>query len=484
MPLRLAIVGRPNVGKSTLFNRLARKKLAIVDDLPGVTRDWRSAPAWILDQQLEIIDTAGLEEAFDDSLEGRMRRQTEAALARADVVLFLIDGRAGIMPLDEHFIKFLRELGKPVLLGVNKCESEAAVSDTLYESYRLGLGAPIPLSATHGHGLDQLYVALQPWFAGDEIEEDDTAEEAEAEPDWATLDALEGDESFDFAADETLAAQDAARPIKIAIVGRPNAGKSTLLNTIIGEERMATGPEAGLTRDSIAVAWTHKDRVMRLVDTAGLRRQAKITGRLERIAGAETFRAIRLAQVVVLVIDGTLGLERQDLRIAAQVIAEGRALILAVNKWDAVVDQKQVLQDILDRAGESISQVKPLPVVTLSALTGRNVQRLMDKVVETYDVWCRRISTGRMNRWLQNVTSAHPPPLVSGRPNKMRYITQIRSKPPCFAIWMSQPDELPDSYVRYLTNRLAQDYDLSGIPLRLVLRKSSNPFAGRARKKQ
>jgi GTP-binding protein len=478
MPLRLAIVGRPNVGKSTLFNRLARKKLAIVDDQPGVTRDWRAAPAWLLDQQIEVIDTAGLEDVFDESIEARMRKKTEEALEEADVILFLVDGRSGIMPLDMHFAKFLRRQDKPVILGVNKAESDNAVEAHLHEAYRLGLGTPVPLSGAHGHGVDQLYAALLPYFQNDEIDEDDENLD-DVNVNWDELDELEGREDYDFAETVDLSTEDAL-PIKIAIVGRPNAGKSTLVNQITKSERMMVGPEAGITRDAIAIAWEHKDRKLRLVDTAGLRRQARIQNKLERISGYETFRAIRLAQVVILVIDGTLGLERQDMRIAGQVLEEGRALILAINKWDQVKDQKEVLEEIKHRAAESIPQVKPLPMITLSALTGRNVNNLMDQVLTTYDLWRARVSTGRLNRWLQDVISAHPPPLVAGRPNRMRYMTQIKSRPPTFAIWMSRPDELPDSYQRYITNRLAQDYDMGGVPIRILLRKSKNPFANRS----
>lgn len=477
MNFTLAIVGRPNVGKSTLFNRLAGKKLAIVDDTPGVTRDWREAEGQLFDRDLRIIDTAGLEEAFDDSIPGRMRKQTEAALAHADAVLFVVDGRAGLTPLDEYFAGWLRRQGKPVLLGVNKCEGEINAAAGLAEAYRLGLGDPIPMSAAHGQGFDDLYQALRPLM--DEKNPEIEMEEDESEDDlWddaadGSLDAVEGDEDFVFT---DIQEDIEEKPIKLAIVGRPNVGKSTLLNVLIGQERVMTGPEAGLTRDAIAVQWEYEGRKIRLVDTAGLRKKGKIADGIEKMANQDTLRAIRLAQVVILVLDAEQGMEKQDLLIAQHVLDEGRALIIAVNKWDMPEDRAVALQKIQDRLQASLAQVPDIPLVTMSALHGTQIPRLMRSVLETFSMWNRRTPTGRMNRWIAGMESQHPAPLVNGRPNRLRYITQIKTRPPTFALWVSRPDELPDTYRRYLINGLRNDFGIKGVPIRLVLRTSKNPY--------
>ncbi|MCB9990502.1 MAG: ribosome biogenesis GTPase Der [Rhodospirillales bacterium] len=472
MTLTLAIVGRPNVGKSTLFNRIAGKQLAIVDDTPGVTRDWREAEGHLYDQKIRIIDTAGLEESFDESIQGRMRRQTEAALKQADVILFLVDGRSGITPLDEHFAAFLRRQNVPVILGVNKCENERVTQAALAEAYGLGLGEPITLSAAHGHGMDEIYHMLKPYFA----EDDDLAADKDGS-DYISdeaLDALEGDESYDFA--EAEDAIDPEKPIKIAIVGRPNVGKSTLVNTILNEERVMTGPEAGITRDAIAVDWVFQDRKFKLVDTAGLRKKAKITDKIEKMSAEDSFRAIRLAQVVILVLDSGAILEKQDLQIAEHVIDEGRALIIAVNKWDIVEDRTEALDQLNYKLDTSFGQVKDIPTVTISALKNRNIGHLMQEVLNIYEVWNRRVSTAPMNRWLAAMESQHPAPLVQGKPNRLKYITQIKSRPPTFAIWVSRPKELPAAYKRYLINGIRKDFNLPGIAVRLLVRASKNPY--------
>ncbi|MCB9987803.1 MAG: ribosome biogenesis GTPase Der [Rhodospirillales bacterium] len=465
----LAIAGRPNVGKSTLFNRLAGKQLAIVDDRPGITRDWREAEGYLYNQTLRIIDTAGLEESFDESIEGRMRRQTEAALEQSDAILFIIDGRSGVTPLDEHFAQWLRKLKKPVILGVNKCESLRAVESTLAEAYALGLGEPVPFSSAHGTGMDDLYNALKPHFPEDddltaESDEDDLLSDEE-------LDALEGAEDFEFEDDF-----DEEKPIKMAIVGRPNVGKSTLLNTLVGEHRVMTGPEAGITRDAITVKWTYDDREFRLVDTAGMRRKAKVIDKIERMSVDDSLRAIRLAQVVILVLDGNAILEKQDLQIAEHVINEGRALIIAVNKWDAVNEKKEALEILQYKLETSLAQVRDVPTVTLSALHGRNIKGLMAAVVKTYNLWNMRVSTGKMNRWLAAVESRHPAPMVGGRSNRLRYITQIKTRPPTFAMWVARPDGLPETYKRYIINSLREDFGIPGVPIRLLIRTSKNPF--------
>jgi GTP-binding protein len=471
MTFTLAIVGRPNVGKSTLFNRLAGKKLAIVNDRPGVTRDWREAEAHLGDRQFRIIDTAGLEDSFDDSIQGRMRQKTEAALDQADAVLFMVDGRVGLTPLDKHFAAWLRRQGKPVILGVNKCEGEQASAAGLAEAWSLGLGDPIPLSAEHGHGLADLYDQLTPFFP--EEEEAAEAEEEGWTPDEAGLDALEGREDYDFAGGK---AEPDDRPLKLAIVGRPNVGKSTLLNALVGHDRVMTGPEAGITRDAIAVQWEFKTRKIRLVDTAGMRKKGKIFDVIEKMAVDDTLRAIRLAQVVVLVLDANVMLEKQDLLIAEHILDEGRALVIAVNKWDTIDDRAMALKKLEDRLEASLAQVPGVPVVTLSALRGANVAKLMDRVLATYETWNKRAATGRLNRWLAGMESAHPAPLVNARANRLRYITQIKTRPPTFAVWVSKPDELPDTYKRYLINGLRQMCDLHGIPLRLLVRTSKNPY--------
>jgi len=454
MSLSVAIIGRPNVGKSTLFNRLVGKKLALVDDTPGVTRDWRAAPARLAGVDLTVIDTAGLEEAFDDSLEARMRRQTERAIEEADVALLLIDARAGVTPLDQHFAAWLRKGKTPVILVANKCEGRAGAPG-LYEAFELGLGEPVPISAEHGEGMADLFEALLPFVPPEEAEEETGSDEG-AE------------------ADGTLGP---TRPLQLAIVGRPNVGKSTLLNSLVGEDRVLTGPEAGMTRDAIAVEWIYKDKPIRLVDTAGMRRRSRVDDKLEKLAVADALRVIRLAQVVVLVVDAEAILDHQDLSIARMVIQEGRALVIAVNKWDIVTDRAATLKQIDDKLQSQLAQVRGIPVVTLSALRGQRLDALLDAVFGIYEVWNRRVSTSELNRWLPGMTDAHPPPAIEGRRIKIRYMTQVKARPPTFALWVSKPLDLPETYLRYLSNGMREAFDLPGVPIRMLTRKGKNPYA-------
>ena len=435
----VVIVGRPNVGKSTLFNRLVGKRLALVDAAPGVTRDRRAGAARLADLEFHVVDTAGLEDAFDDSLKARMRRQTERALAEASLILLVIDARAGVTPLDKHFADWLRRLGQPVVLVANKCEGGAGEAGLL-ETHRLSLGPPVPISAEHGDGLALLYEAIQPHL--------DAGEAAPAD-----------------------------KSLMLAIVGRPNVGKSTLINALLGEERMLTGPEPGVTRDAIAVRWRYQGREIALVDTAGLRRRAHITAKLEKLSVADSLRAIQFAEVVVLVLDATLMLEKQDLTIARHVVEEGRALVLAANKWDLVRDRGDALRRLADRLERSLSQARGAPVLTLSALTGANLAALLPAVLEAHAVWNRRVPTARLNDWLAQMVERHPPPLDRrGRRIRLRYITQAKTRPPTFALFCSMPSELPATYLRYLENRLRDDFGLTGTPIRLQARKGENPY--------
>ncbi len=440
----VAIVGRPNVGKSTLFNRLVGKRLALVDDRPGVTRDRREGEARLLGLEFRVIDTAGFEDEDPHSLPGRMRQQTEAAVRDADAALFMIDARDGLTPLDEEIGRWLRAEATPVIVVANKAEGRASENGIL-EGFRLGLGDPIALSAEHGEGVADLFEALQPFVERDEGDE---------QPD-------EGDEGA---------------PLKLAVVGRPNAGKSTLVNRMLGEERMITGPEAGITRDSISLDWTWEGRPVRLVDTAGLRKRAKVEDKLERLSAADTRRAIDYAEVVVLLLDATRGLESQDLRIAAQVIEEGRVLLIALNKWDVAEHASSLFNGVKAALAEGLAQLKDVPVLTVSAKTGKGIDTILKVAFELRDAWSRRVPTGELNRWFESAVETNPPPAPRGQRIKLRYITQVKSRPPTFVVFGNRTDELPESYRRYLVNSLRRDLQLGAVPLRLEFRGRSNPF--------
>lgn len=445
MPLpTVAIVGRPNVGKSTLFNRLVGKRLALVDDQPGVTRDRREGDAKLLGLEFRVIDTAGFEDDDVRTLPGRMRQQTEAAVRDADAALFLIDGREGVTPLDEEIARWLRAETTPVAVVVNKAEGRAAESGIL-DSYRLGLGDPIAISAEHGEGVADLFEAIRPHVEHEHFEADE---------------------------DEL----DADHPLKLAIVGRPNAGKSTLVNTMLGQERMITGPEAGITRDSISLDWEWEGRPVQLVDTAGLRKRAKIDDKLERLSAADTKRALDYAEVVVLLLDATRGLESQDLRIASQVIEEGRGLIIAVNKWDIAEHASSLFNGIKGALGEGLAQLRDVPLLTVSAKTGKGIDIILKVAFDLREAWSRRVPTGELNRWFEAVIDANPPPAPKGKRIKLRYITQVKTRPPSFVVFGNRLEELPESYRRYLLNAMRRDLDLGPVPLRLDFRGRSNPF--------
>lgn len=458
--IKVAIVGRPNVGKSTLFNRLIGRKLAIVHDKPGVTRDRREANAHLRDIDLVVIDTAGYEYSNKDTIEQRMWKQTKYAVEEADVCLFLIDSREGVHPYDEHFAAIIRESHKPVILVANKCEG-IAQENSIFEAHKLGLGDPIPLSAEHGLGMELLYDSLKPY--DDEEEVDDSEEDEE--------------ENIEGIGDAEYEEEDVSRPIQIAIVGRPNVGKSTLVNALLKDDRMLTGPEAGITRDAITIPWEYKGRQVKLVDTAGLRRNAKVSDSLEKMSAASTKHAAGMAQVVILVLDADAVLDKQDLTIARKIVEEGRALVIAVNKWD-IANRKEALQKLNDKLQTSLTQIEGVPTVTISALKKENLDKLMGAVFKVYDRWNIRIQTSPLNKWFADVLGAYPPPLGKNRRRiKLRYITQVKSRPPSFAIFSSNPDGLPDSYLRYLTNSLRENFDLKGVPIRIAVRKRANPFA-------
>ncbi len=445
MSLVIAILGRPNVGKSTLFNRLVGGRLALVDDKPGVTRDRREGIGRIADLEFRAIDTAGLEEAVPASLAARAQAQTERALDSADVALLVIDARAGVTEADRHFADWLRRSGKPVVVVANKTEGRATLPG-IGETYRLGLGDPVPVSAEHGEGLAELYERLAP-FVRDPSPQQDGAPETPA------------------------------KPLHLAIVGRPNVGKSTLVNRLIGEERLLTGPEAGITRDAIAVDWIWRNRPIRLVDTAGIRRRPRVDGKIEQLSVGDALRAVRFAETVILVLDALQPLERQDLTIARLVADEGRALMLAATKWDAVADGAAVRKELRERMSISLPQVHGAALIPVSGLTGYGIEAMMAAAVAADEVWNRRIPTASLNRWLADAQQRHPPPLVDGRRLRLRYLTQVNTRPPSFALFASRPSELPNFYRRYLVNALREAFDLPGTPIRMMLRQGKNPYA-------
>lgn len=457
MALRVAIIGRPNVGKSTLFNRLAGKKLALVDDQPGVTRDRREYEVQFGDLDVVLIDTAGLEDASDGSLQARMRAGTERAIELADVSLFLIDARAGITGQDMELAQMLRTGDRPVVLVANKTEGRG--EEGAYEAYSLGLGDPIPISAEHGEGMADLYQALVPF--ADEIDQ-----------------SANGQEDMEW--------DDPLKPLRVAIVGRPNSGKSTLVNKMLEEERLLTGPEAGITRDTISVEWKWEDAArewpIKLFDTAGLRKRARVQDRLEKMSVYDTIRAIRFAEVVAVMMDATIPFEKQDLQIADLAIREGRAVVLVVNKWDLIEDKNEAAIEIREKAGRLLSQAPGAPIIFLSAKTGRHLDKLMPAITSIYRDWNAKVKTSDMNVWLADATQRHPPPAVAGRRIKIRYITQVNTRPPTFMAHCQRADDLPESYKRFLVNGIREAFDIHGVPIRLMMRKGENPYEHKKRK--
>jgi len=454
MSFTVAIVGRPNVGKSTLFNRLVGRRLALVDDRPGVTRDRREGEGRLGDLEFTVIDTAGLEDSAPDSLSGRMRAQTETAMAQADAIMFMIDARSGATAVDRAFANLVRKSDKPTILIANKMEGTAGEAGRV-EAYALGLGEPVPISAEHNEGMVDLYDALRAALP------ERTAQQIEA------------------AAEPT-----GPHPIRVAIVGRPNAGKSTLINRLIGEERLLPAPEDGTTRDSIAVDFDWNGQKFRIHDTAGLRRRSRIDEKLEKLSVADTLNAVRFAEVVVVLLDVENAFEEQDQRIADLIEQEGRAIVIAVNKWDLKEKKVGAISKLREQAEDKLRQMKGVPLVAVSGLTGEGLDRLMQAIVDAYAVWNKRVPTAALNRWFDDALSAHPPPAVSGRRLKLNYITQAKSRPPSFVLFCTRSDALPDAYKRYLVNSLRETFDLPGTPIRLTLREKDNPFRGRAKRRR
>ena len=455
MSATLAIVGRPNVGKSTLFNRLVGKRLAIVDDTPGVTRDRREGEVRLGPLKFKVIDTAGLEEGKGASLEARMWRQTKRAVDEANVVLMLIDARAGVTPVDRHFADLLRRHGSRVILVANKCEGKAGEMG-FYDAYSLGLGEPVAVSAEHAEGMTDLHDRIG------EVVALSAASGTDAEDDSPSV----------------------AGSLKLAIVGRPNVGKSTLVNRLMGADRLLTGPEPGITRDAVAVRLEADGREIELVDTAGLRRRARVTNRLERLSVNDTLNAIRLAEVVAVVVDGVIGMEKQDLGIASMAVEEGRASLIVVNKWDLVDDGRGTMARLRERLGDSLPQAKGMEIVPLSALTGKRLENLLPAVFSVHEVWNRRVMTGPLNRWLNETVDHHPPPAVRRRRPRFRYVTQAKARPPTFVLFVSRPEAVGETYLRYLENELRATFDLPGTPIRMRLRKGPNPYAEKGRRRK
>ncbi len=502
MNVSVAIVGRPNVGKSTLFNRLVGKKIALVDDTPGVTRDRREAEGRIAELRFRLLDTAGFEDVTDDSLEARMRAQTEAAINEADIILFMVDARAGIVPLDERFAQLLRKANKRVHLIANKAEAKAAETG-LIESYSLGFGEPIALSAEHGLGISELYSIIGKAIDeankeklagvsgsgalatnGDIIKEAYVKAAGEKNNTPLPQTNIDVSEEVENAPEgEELIRWNPNRFLNVAIVGRPNAGKSTLVNRLVGEERVLTGPEAGITRDSILVPWEWEGRTINLVDTAGIRRRAKVQQKLEKLAVSDALRSIQYAEVVVLMLDATKPFEKQDLHLADLVEREGRALVIALNKWDLIKNKNSTFAHLKERCERLLPQLRGVPLVTLSGLKGKNIPKLMQAIFEIERSWNIRIATARLNRWLSAMVEAHPPPAVSGRRLKLRYMTQAKSRPPSFILFCSRPEVLPMAYKRYITNGLRETFDIWGSPIRLWVRGGDNPYAKKEKKR-
>ena len=466
MSFTIAIIGRPNVGKSTLFNRLVGRKLALVDDQPGVTRDRREGDAKLGDLTFKIVDTAGLEEGTQDSLSGRMRAQTEAAIEMADAIFFMIDARVGLTPTDRYFADLVRRAGKPVIVLANKAEGKIGESGA-YEAFGLGLGDPVALSAEHGEGLSSLYEAL--------IEALPELTALPPQEEEITSELILGDE-------EDGTELDLTKPLRFAVVGRPNAGKSTLLNRILGEERLLTGPEAGITRDAIGIDFEWHGRKIKMFDTAGLRKRANVQGKLEKLANADALRAVKFAEVVVVLLDATIPFEKQDLTIIDVVTREGRALVIGLNKWDLIPNPDAKLRELREEADRLLPQVKGMPVIPVSGLTGKGLDKLLAAIMRVHEIWNIRISTGRLNRWLEGVIDSTPPPAVSGRRIKIRYMTQAKARPPHFIVFGNQLDSLPTSYERFLINGIRETFELKGVPIRISKRTSQNPYESKRRR--